>query len=232
MKKHHTLSANLQRREILWGWGYLAFQYLALPQILTWLQGTLPFRISDAEINFCFFFLNFMAITVIFHSFLGKSAAPVRRHPIYFLQAVILGLAAYYAGTRLFSLLICRIDPNFVNVNDASIADLTNGNFFLMALGVIVLVPPVEECLYRGLIFRVVDNTSRLAAYTLSVIAFCAIHVLGYLGSVTMGTLALCFLQYIPAGLALAWAYTKADTIYAPIVIHMIINAIGIFSMR
>lgn len=232
MKKQRTLSANLQRREILWGWGYLAFQYLALPQLLTWLQSVLPFAVSDAEVNFCYFFLNFIAVIAIFHDFLGKSAAPVRRHPIYFLQAVILGLAAYYAGTKLFSLLIHRIAPDFVNVNDASIAGMTKGNFFLMALGVIVLVPPVEECLYRGLIFRVVDNTSRLAAYILSVIAFSAIHVLGYLGTATPGTLALCFIQYIPAGLALAWAYTKADSIYAPIVIHMIVNVIGIFSMR
>ena len=36
------------------------------------------------------------------------------------------------------------------------------------------------------------------------------------------------FLQYLPAGLCLAWAYTKADTIFAPILIHAIINAVSI----
>ena len=36
------------------------------------------------------------------------------------------------------------------------------------------------------------------------------------------------FLQYLPAGLCLAWAYTKADTIFAPILIHAAVNAVSI----
>jgi membrane protease YdiL (CAAX protease family) len=38
--------------------------------------------------------------------------------------------------------------------------------------------------------------------------------------------------QYLPAGLALAWAYEKADTIWAPILMHMTINQISITFMR
>ena len=40
------------------------------------------------------------------------------------------------------------------------------------------------------------------------------------------------FLQYLPAGLSLAWAYTKSDTIFAPIAIHACINLVAIGGLR
>jgi membrane protease YdiL (CAAX protease family) len=56
--------------------------------------------------------------------------------------------------------------------------------------------------------------------------------VLGYIGSADLLTLALCFLQYIPAGLCLAWAYDASGSIFAPVLIHTVINALGILSLR
>ena len=47
-----------------------------------------------------------------------------------------------------------------------------------------------------------------------------------------MTTLVLCFIQYLPAGLCLAWTYTKADNIIAPVLVHGIINAIAIGLVR
>ena len=42
----------------------------------------------------------------------------------------------------------------------------------------------------------------------------------------------MCFVQYLPAGLMLAWSYEKSNTIVTPILIHTVINAIAIYSMR
>jgi len=36
----------------------------------------------------------------------------------------------------------------------------------------------------------------------------------------------------MPAGLCLAWSYTKSDTIFAPIVIHALVNATAIGFLR
>ena len=57
-------------------------------------------------------------------------------------------------------------------------------------------------------------------------------RVLGYIGSESVTTLVLCFVQYLPAGLCLAWTYTKADNIFAPIVVHALVNAIAIGAVR
>ena len=94
------------------------------------------------------------------------------------------------------------------------------------------LVPTVEECLYRGLIFGTLRSRNRLAAYALSAALFSLVHVVGYIGVYPLPLLALCLLQYVPAGLCLAQAYEAADNIFAPILIHTTVNAIGMIAMR
>lgn len=226
------MSSPISHRETVYGWLYLAVQVFLLPTFLQWGNGMLPTPFSEAELNFLFFGINFLAIVIIFHRFLSKSAKNLFQHPALFLQAVVLGLAAYFACTYVFNSLISWFRPGFVNLNDQGIASMARSGRFLMVVGTVILVPPVEECLYRGLIFRNLYQKSAWLAYTLSMLAFAAIHLLGFVGSLSPMDLLISLIQYLPAGLCLAWAYTKAGTIYAPIVIHALINFWGIHSMR
>lgn len=232
MKKSHSHFANPNNQETILGWAYLAFQLMVLPGVLTWLNAQFRHPLSDAELNFLFYGTNFIAVLLIFHDYLSRSAAHVRLHPIQFIQAVILGFVAYYACAWCINHLFAWIAPGYHNANDASIAALSRGNYFLMAIGTVVLVPPVEECIYRGLIFRNLYGVSRVGAYIVSMVAFSLIHILGYIQSYSPWQLVLCFLQYLPAGLCLAWSYAKAETLFAPIVIHALVNALAIYRMR
>ena len=128
--------------------------------------------------------------------------------------------------------LILRISPDFINVNDATVIALFDEHPALMTVATVLLVPITEETLYRGLLFQGFQRKSRVLAYCLSAGIFSAIHVMGYVGQYDMLTLGLMLLQYLPAGIALAWAYEKADTIVAPILIHIIINLISITALR
>ena len=232
MKKYRSLSTRQSEQEIILGWVYFLVQLLVLPSLLVWGNTRAGRPFSEAELNFTFFSINFAAVLWIFHRFLSGSFRQVRVHPAYFCQAVILGLAAYLACSRGMDWLLARIAPGYSNANDASIAALSRGNFTLMAIGTVLLVPPVEECFYRGLIFRPLYGRSPWAAYLLSMAAFSLAHIMGYLGSYSLREMVVCFLQYLPAGLCLAWSYTKSDTIFAPIVIHALVNAWGIWQMR
>ena len=51
---------------------------------------------------------------------------------------------------------------------------------------------------------------------------------LGYIGLYSPLELMMAVLQYLPAGLCLAWSYIRGDTIFAPIVIHAAVNYITI----
>ena len=52
-------------------------------------------------------------------------------------------------------------------------------------------------------------------------------HVWGYISSEGLAPVLLAAVQYIPASIALAWTYEKANPILAPIAVHMAINAIA-----
>lgn len=231
MNKKLSIGYSMTRQETLCGFVYMVFQFVFLPSLLYAVNDALKGPMNEAELNFLYYFLNFIAMLVLFHSFLGKSAAQVRQHPAYFCQAVILGLAAYYACFYAVDNIVSLLLPGFANRNNDAIASMLFQNRFLMILGTVILVPPFEECIFRGLIFGSLYKKSRGAAYAVSILAFALIHILGYLGTYSPLEMVIALLQYLPAGLCLAWSYTKAETIFAPIFIHAAVNYITIRSM-
>lgn len=232
MRRNRSFSGNLTNQETIGGITYLIFQLIFLPSILSWVNGQLSSPLNAAELNFVFYLINFVAILLIFHDFLGRGLNQATQHPAIFCQAVILGFVAYYACNWATTKVVGLLVPGFSNYNDQAIAGMLSRNRLLMIVGTVILVPPVEECLYRGLIFRNLYGKSRWAAYIVSILAFAIIHIIGYIGKYSAIELVMAFLQYLPAGLCLAWAYTKADTIFAPIIIHALINAISIGLLR
>ena len=54
---------------------------------------------------------------------------------------------------------------------------------------------------------------------------------MNYAGADTL-TLALCFVQYLPAGICLAASYRLSGSILTPILIHAGINTLGILALR
>jgi membrane protease YdiL (CAAX protease family) len=122
--------------------------------------------------------------------------------------------------------------PWFSNVNDAAVSSLLRLDYIPMLIGTILLVPIAEEVLYRGVVFGSLYVKNHTLGYVLGTAIFCAVHIIGYIGVYEPLTLALCFIQYIPAGLCLAWAYTESENIFAPILVHMAVNAMGVYALR
>ena len=228
MKKTRSFSGNLTNQETIGGFAYLVFELLFLSSILSWINGQLSTPLKTAELNFVFYLVNFIAILLIFHDFLGRGLRQTTQHPAIFCQAVILGAVAYFACSYATTQVVRLLVPGFSNYNDQAIADMFGTNRFLMIIGVVILVPPAEECLFRGLIFRNLYGKSRWAAYIVSILAFAIIHILGYIGTYSPLELLMAFLQYLPAGLCLAWSYIKGGSVFVPILIHAAINFITI----
>ena len=153
-------------------------------------------------------------------------------YPAYLFRVVLLGLARYLLLNSLVGTLLVQLDPSYFNANDSAIAEMVRSELTLIAAGTILLVPVAEESLFRGLIFGTLRKKSRIAAYLVSICVFSFVHLIGYFDTYTPMQLLISFLSYLPAGLCLGWAYEKADTIFAPILIHAAVNAIGIYGMR
>ncbi len=232
MKHPLILSPEPDRRETVPGFSYLVFQLALLPTLLTSGNLLLGRPLNLVQLNFVFYLLNFLAVFLIFRRFLNASWIAFRQQPRLSARTAVLGLAVYWLCFLLLGALGKHLLPGFANRNDNAIFAMGQENFFLMALGTAVLVPPAEECLYRGLIFRKLYAESPAKAYWISSLAFASIHILGYLGQYSLPELCFALVQYLPAGLVLAWSYAASGTIFVPIWIHAAVNLITILTAR
>ena len=211
---------------------YLALQLFVLPGLLNRLNAMLPQSLTDAKLNFLFFCLNFCCVVLFCRRFLRSSLTHSLRNFWHFAKGLVLGFGLYGLSSFAFAWLTDQFFPWFSNVNDASVAQMYRQEPELMTIGTVLLVPITEELLYRGLLFQGLHRRSRKAAYVISVTVFCMIHVAGYVGKYDLFTLTLCLVQYIMPSVILAWSYEQADSIFAPILIHTTINAMGIYAVR
>ncbi len=226
------LSISTTRRETLWGWAYWLISLFVLPTVLYVILSRPAQPVSEATLNLIFFLVNFLAVVGIFHRFLWESLKAAAKKPLKCLGFAAIGFVVYFAAMWVVAAVIAVIKPDFSNVNDNAIFDMMGQHSGLLVFATVFLVPITEEMFYRGLLFQSLHRKNSVAGYVVSVLAFAAIHVVGYIGLFDPLTLLLCFVQYLPAGIILALAYEKTDTIITPILIHIFINLIGISAPR
>ncbi len=205
------------------GWLWLALQFTLLPRLVGLLG------LDDGASNLLFHTISTLAVVVIFWQTLEENLR--RETGRRFWMVCIQALTGYYAAGQLISLLIWQLAPEFLNRNDQVLLSMKE-QWPILILTTVVLAPVNEECLFRGLIFSRLRQRSRFWGYCLSSLLFGLIHVLGYLGQYTPVEFALALLQYLPAGLILAWAQERTQTLTAPILIHATINAVSLTQIR
>ena len=218
------------RRETRFGWIYYAISFIALPYALRWFSSILAVPLTDAKLNFLYYCINFTAVLWIFRRFLGESFRAGVRRPFSVLWYAALGYLGAEALGEMLTYVLFSFLPGYSNLNDASIAKMMRAEP-LLAAAVVLLVPVAEECCFRGLLFRNLYGWNAAAAYLISMAAFSAVHVVGYIGSVSPLYLLAAFLQYLPAGYCLAWCYRQTGTVLTPILMHTLVNAVAVYTM-
>lgn len=231
-KKNKKANFTPSTAQITWGVLYLVFQHCALAEVLNQIYALLGVTPSTVWQNLIYFGVNFLAAVVIFGRYLGNHLASLGKNWWECLKALILGFVFYWVSNYALSWGLSQLIPGFANLNDGQIQKLLKENFYLMAAGLVILVPIAEETFYRGLIFGSLYGRSKTAAYVISCLIFSAIHVLGYIGNASAWVVLGCFVQYLPAGVCLAWSFQESGSIFVPIAIHSIVNLLAILSMR
>lgn len=220
------MSTSLRKQELIFGSIYAVVQFFLLPEAAFLLHNI--FHIPMWILQTVVFGVNFLFTILIFRHFLLASCKTALSGPLKTAGFTALGLVLYYIGNFTVSCFIFYLHPDYLNLNDAGISSLAQDGGLWIAAGTVLLVPATEECLFRGLLFRGLYDRSPVAAWLVSACSFSAVHILGYVGVYDSLALVLAFLQYLPAGLALSYAYKASGTILAPILMHTVINLIGI----
>lgn len=223
--KSHSLGPGLSTAEKVAGFCYLPFYVVLLALILEYCSQLFGLNLSMLQINICYFVINCVVVWIIFHNFLVRSFRAI--HFWELIQALILGFVLYYVGNFLYSLILGWLGLSVTSYNDQTVMELAAQSRIAMVICGVILAPMIEETLVRGLLFGVIHRHSRIAAYIVTILFFAAIHVWQYALLYDWKSVLLAALQYVPAGIALGWTYEKSNTIWAPILLHMVINAIS-----
>ncbi len=208
---------------------YLLLQMFLIPYGAALLCAALSIG-SVAAVNLLGFFANAALAVVFFRQLLVGSLKNFRRGRI--IQTVATGFCLYWLLNTVVATLILSIKPDFANINDAGIHAMIDEFPVLMPIAVIFAVPLAEECLFRGWIFTGLARRSLPLAYGITTVCFSAVHILGYIGTCDTLTLALCAAQYLVPSAVLCWICHRSDSLCAPLLLHMVINTIALFTTR
>lgn len=219
---------SMTRPELICGILYLPIFIIGLSLGMELVFGLLDFHPTATTANVLYFALNFLFLALIFRRWLLASIPTGRWKFWPFLQAIVLGFALYYALNWLLSLGYELTGLTMPTPNDDYVDGLVRTNFTAMAISIVVLVPFSEEILFRGVIFGNLRRFSPLLAYIVSVVVFAAIHVTPYIPQIGWKAVLLSALGYLPGSIALAWTYAKADSIWASMCLHAIINGMSL----
>lgn len=221
------LSVTMRRYEIIGGIVFFVVSQFLMGFILSFLFGLLGLEENEVTINGTYYMVNFLINAVLFRRFLAYSLPVAADHFLRFLKAVVLGFVLYLGFQMLTGMLASAISPEFATPNDDTVRSIAGANYNVMWVGAVLLAPMVEETLMRGLIFSNVRRKNRLLAYILTALVFASMHIIPFVMTMDVISILLNLLVYGLPSIALCLAYEISGTIWAPIALHMIINAIA-----
>jgi membrane protease YdiL (CAAX protease family) len=213
----------LSTAEQVAGFCYLPFFVFLLAWLLQYCSGLFDLGLTGLQLGMIRYAVNCAVIWIIFRRFLTRSFRAVRFWEL--VQAVILGAALFVAGKLLLDQILRLVGQSTPAYNADLLAALPTDNFWVTTVCCLLLTPVVEETLFRGLIFGTIRRKSRIAAYAIMVLSFALVHIWRGFLDADLAAVLMAALPYLPAGIALGWTYEKSNTVWAPILLHMGINA-------
>ena len=225
------MTLTLTRSEKTLGGVYLLLQVLLIPFAVTALCMALG-NPSEALINLIWCFCNALLALVFFRRLLVRSWRNAARDWKRTMTVTAKGFGLYWAINLLITAAILTLRPDFVNGNNTGGNALIDEYPVLMTGAGIFLAPLAEESLFRGWIFTGRAQRSLPLAYGVSCGLFAAAHLVGYVGRYDGVSLLLCLLQYIGPSFVLCRICREADSLAAPLLLHMLINTLGCIFLR
>lgn len=183
----------------------------------------------------CILTADFVVVAAVFCRFLWRSFAPLRGNLKCLLTTVLYGFAAYWVLMCLVSAVVTSVslgmDVTPDSSNNTAIRTALTNYRVPMAICTVLLAPVTEECLVRGALFAPLCRKKPWLAYVVTSVLFSLLHIAQhYEAGQALLPYFLTFLEYLPAGLVLGWAYQRTRSVWGPIALHCVINLLAVVS--
>ena len=214
----------LTRAEMGRGWVFFALYVFLFPWVMGWVQRSFHGELPIAEANVVYYLLSATLVFLVFWTFL--------KHGFYllldWLPENLFAFCTGLAGWLVLSLLAGLIPLPVANPNLMSYPEQFALAPKATVVILVVLMPIVEEPLFRGLLFGTSRKYSRALGCVLSAFVdafYCVWQFVYAYGTVDFRYLLL-VVEYLPMSLALTWCYDNGGSIWSPIALHMVLNAL------
>ena len=220
----------MKKREKIAGWIYLPIHavlmsLIILPAIAVLLQQS-GREVTAITLNVIYYVTGFAFVLLFMFSYLRESFTSAwRRGPF---PTVLIGFAIFYACNIIVNLILSGMGQDLVNPNQEAVNDAVVMSATTMFAVAVIMAPIVEEVLFRGVVFGTIRMKSRVFAYIISALLFAVYHLWASVIAYSDWTILIYLVQYIPAGLVLAWVYERCGSIWASILLHMAVNAMSV----
>ena len=197
------------------GWVFFALYLLVFPYLNAWAQQVLlgDAEAPAAEANVVYYALLFALALLVFWSFL--------RHGF--------SLLVDWLPENCFAFVTGLVGAPLPVENPVPMQYLQEYLLSPAATTVllVVLMPLIEETLFRGLLFGTLRRESRALAYVVTVLVYALSCVWRYVFQPTGVDLRYLLLavEYLPMSLALCWCYDNGGSIWSAVGLHMVLNA-------
>ena len=214
----------LTQAEMGRGWVFFALYVLLFPWVMGWVQRSFHGELPVAEANVVYYLLSATLVFLVFWTFLKHGFHLL----LDWLPENLFAFGTGLAGWAVLSFLAWLIPLPVENPNLLSYPEQYALAPLATVVILVVLMPVVEEPLFRGLLFGASRRYSRILGYVLSTLVYALYCVWQFV--YTYGTIdfryLLLIVEYLPMSLALTWCYDNGGSIWSPIALHMDITAV------
>lgn len=224
----------MTRRERIGAWIYLPLHAVGIPLLLSLLATLWPDgNLSETALNIFYYALG-AAFTLIFlWKYLRRAFDVPAEHPFGVLFTLVLSYMVALMLSWAVQLLTLGLGLDLsATPNNETVMDMAGQGFNAVFAMSVFLAPLVEEPLFRGAVFGSIYHKNRYAAYAVSTLLFALYHVWQYVAVYGDASYLLYMLNYVPASVALAFAYERSGSIWVPMALHAAINAASMLLLR
>lgn len=219
------------RSEYYRGWAFFALYLLVFPIFLARLQRELDQRLDfflpPEEFSLIYYFILLCVTVLLFWSFLRDGFDALLDN----LPENLTGFAGGFAGAAVFTFLFRLLPLPIQDPNDLLLPEQYAISPKTTVVILVVLMPIIEEVLFRGLLFGSIRRYSPLLAYAVTVLGYALFCVVNFVPGAEGPDFRylLLLVEYLPMSLALTWCYDYGGSIWASVVLHMALKGAALF---
>lgn len=223
--KHRAWRPRMTKGEMYRGWVFFALYFLVFPFLMAGVQWIFDEKwglyLPDASASVVYYSFSAVLVLLVFWSFL--------KHGFFllldFLPENLFAIFSGFLGWFFLHILVSFVP---LPVENPALGDYAQQ--FLLYPGattaiLVLLMPLVEETLFRGLLFGTLRRYSRPIAYAASIFLTALYAVWQYVFVSGDPRYFLLALYYLPGGLAFTWSYDNGGSVWSAVFLHMAVNA-------